>query len=300
MKTKIILINFLLFIVGCKSETEEINIFDTFSSDDKLSYSQSLSIWEKLKGEKKDAYDYTITKQYPSGETSKTLINVSSKNTVKRRRYWRFKIDGTLVEQFQEWITPENTDSIHQNDPKYSKYKLGYHENGALVQTIDDYYYDCSNHYLKLSSNSNELVFTTNANGILNRCGAITSKKNSTENSFNGIIISDFGWNKDRIEKGLSQIDELKKEIRLMTEKSYANSPEDCNYIAVDLLCGPLLAYGSQNINIVHLKKLNKKIDSLRGEPGLFKYCRAILPSPERIEWKVKNGKCYSSGFSLK
>ncbi len=178
-----LLITILLFsIISCNED--DIDITDSFRSENGLTFNESLETWNRLKSINGDSYTYETTITSWVGRKATTEIIVEN-NSVIGRKYTSYIIDETNQDEISYII-----ESSYEEDLS----NLNTNQSGAELKTIDEIYNDCSSKYLSVNSKTNKLYLSTNNEGIINACG-YTPEDCADDCDF-GIYISKFEWNK--------------------------------------------------------------------------------------------------------
>jgi hypothetical protein len=174
--------NGLLFLVivtvliSCKKDD---NALTTLKGRNGVPYKESLAIWNELKKNNGNSYQYITSMGSWTGYGSETTLKVEN-GVVTSRVYTAFKIDGS---NGQKEILDTYTETIAE---------LGSHNKGAAPLTIDDLYNSCAGEYLKVDRENNTLYFEAELDGVMTLCGFVPN--GCMDDCFRGVRINSFTW----------------------------------------------------------------------------------------------------------
>ena len=180
------IIGYLLSFLGCGGGGYSDNTVPVYP-DEKITktehikdlHNASLILWDVLKEEHKNSYEYSLS--FSSAEA-----RYESKST--------FKIKEGV-------ITKHDFESYHYNDKDEKtidkiwteeKNKVGSHKEGFPAKTLDEVYKDCGNTYLPVKPSQNYIYFEAEHDGIISLCGYVPH--NCADDCFEGVRLESFKW----------------------------------------------------------------------------------------------------------
>ena len=178
-----ILLVFFLISLSCQKDDgqkdDQLAVLAKLKSENGLTYHESLSKWNGLKNKNGNSYIYQTTFISWTGFGNTTELKIVD-GAVTSRTYQAFKTNKTNGQK-------EIVDSYFETQDK-----LGSHESGAAVMTIDELYDTCVKDYLVVDEENNTLYFETEKDGLMTLCGFVP--KNCADDCFSGVSISSFEW----------------------------------------------------------------------------------------------------------
>ena len=177
----------LILLFACVSSCEEegvvkhpppLMVLGPLHGASQLTFPESLAEWTKLRSLHGNSYAYHAEYTSFTGQHSITELLVEN-GIIISRVYQEFQIaeDGT-----REIVGAYREDAD----------RLGSHNKGALLLTVDELYERCIGDYLSVDSESNVIHFETAETGLIKVCGFVP--KDCQDDCFTGVSITAFGW----------------------------------------------------------------------------------------------------------